>query len=217
MTSDEATASPSGAVPTRERILNAATELFAAKGYHGTSVAEIGDRADIKRGALYYHINSKEELLFEVIRPHIEASLGVEEPILEADLDVVGKFRALARAHLRVIVDHRQEIAIVLRDSDSLTPERRAELRAMQAQVQAGWQSVVDEGAASGVFRSADPALVQGILSMLNMVFSWHRESKDLSPEDLADLYSDLLLGGMLAAALPDERLALIREGHPAP
>jgi AcrR family transcriptional regulator len=199
---------PEDAGSTRNRILSAAAELFATKGYHGTGVAEIGDRAEIKRGALYYHIKSKEELLFDVIRPHVEMSLAGARAILESDLDIVEKFRALARHHLRTIVDHRQEIAIVLRDVDALTPERRAQVRGMQTEVEAAWQSVVEEGARAGVFRSADPALVRGILSMLNMVFSWYRESHGRTPEELADIYSDLLLGGLLT----DQRRA-----HPWP
>ena len=69
---------------TRDRILDAATELFAAQGFHGTSVAEISARADIKTGALYHHIKSKEELLWEILR-------GWQRARDDDSLDVVGR------------------------------------------------------------------------------------------------------------------------------
>jgi AcrR family transcriptional regulator len=48
---------------TRERILAIARELFAAKGYAGTSVAEIAGRLGTTKAALYYHFGSKAEIL----------------------------------------------------------------------------------------------------------------------------------------------------------
>jgi AcrR family transcriptional regulator len=183
---------------TRERILRAATELFATKGYHGTGVAEVGERAEIKRAALYYHIGSKDELLYDVVRAHVEQSLAGEEAIASSGLDHREKLRRLARHHLRTIVENREAVAIILRDASALRPERLAQVRSMQRRVEAVWQQVVQEGVEAGTFRSADPVVVRGILSMLNMAFSWYRPAGALSPEDIADRFTDLLLSGML-------------------
>ena len=71
-------------------MLRVAAQLFAEKGYHGTGVAEIGEMAGLQRGALYYHIGSKEDLLLVLLRRHVEESLEGEERIagekLAADL-----------------------------------------------------------------------------------------------------------------------------------
>lgn len=183
---------------TRERILRVSTELFATKGFHGTGVAEIGELANIKRAALYYHIGSKDELLYDVVRAHVEQSLAGEEAIAASDVDYVEKLRRLARHHVRTIVENRQAVAIILRDVGALSPERRAQVRLMQGRVEAIWQSVIREGVEAGTFRSADPIVVRGVLSMLNMAFSWYKAEGPLSPEDVADRFSELLLNGML-------------------
>lgn len=47
----------------KEEILDAAEELFTAKGYDGTSTTDILERVGIARGTLYYHFKSKEEIL----------------------------------------------------------------------------------------------------------------------------------------------------------
>ena len=52
---------------TRAAILNAAAACFAGKGYAGTGVAEICERAGISKGALYYHFESKEAIFLELV------------------------------------------------------------------------------------------------------------------------------------------------------
>ncbi len=51
---------------TRERLMDAAEELFAEKGFHGTSIRDIVDGADCNIAAVNYHFNGKENLYFEV-------------------------------------------------------------------------------------------------------------------------------------------------------
>src|SRR4051794_31670246 len=57
---------------TRERILNAARELFWLKGYPETSVAEILEKAEANSGSFYYYFKSKEELLLAVLDQYVE-------------------------------------------------------------------------------------------------------------------------------------------------
>ncbi|AAC07123.1 TetR/AcrR family transcriptional regulator [Aquifex aeolicus] len=52
---------------TKERILEVSKELFFEKGYQGTSVEEIVKRANLSKGAFYFHFKSKEELITEII------------------------------------------------------------------------------------------------------------------------------------------------------
>jgi AcrR family transcriptional regulator len=183
---------------TRERILQVATELFANKGYHATGVAEIGDSVGIKRAALYYHIGSKEELLNDVVREHVELILANTEEIAASDLDDSDKLRELARRHLRVIVGHRQEVAVVLRDVTALGDQRLGDVRKMQRRIETLWQQVIKDGVAAGTFRSADPMIARGFLSMLNMAYAWYRPTGALTPDGVADRFTDLLLDGML-------------------
>jgi len=63
------------AVDRGERIIDNATELFAAKGYHGTTIDEIVQATGIAKGTFYIYFDSKEELLVEVIKRLIESTL----------------------------------------------------------------------------------------------------------------------------------------------
>ncbi len=64
---------------TRERLLETATELFAEKGYAGTSVREIVDRAGVSKPVLYYYFKSKEGLFYAIL----EWAAGVQQEILD--------------------------------------------------------------------------------------------------------------------------------------
>ncbi len=71
------------AAETRQRLLDAAAEVFAAKGYAGTRVADIAGRAGLSNGALYAHFDSKAALLAEALRNHGStqlASLFLDNP-----------------------------------------------------------------------------------------------------------------------------------------
>ncbi len=58
------------AAETRERLLRAAADVFAQRGYDGTRVADIAAAAGVSNGALYAHFTSKAELLVEALRAH---------------------------------------------------------------------------------------------------------------------------------------------------
>ncbi len=89
----------------RERLLAAAAELFAVKGYAATSVREILKVANVTAPVLYYHFGSKEGLFAGLIRQGLEALSAEEERALAGAITTVDKVRAFCRA--RVAFDQR--------------------------------------------------------------------------------------------------------------
>lgn len=194
-------AATSTAGETRGRIVRAAIELFAEKGFHGTGVAEIGERADVQRGALYYHIGSKEELLWQILRDYTELMLTDARRIADAEHDPITKLRRLIHSHIRLIIDHRREVAIQLRDVGALTGERAADLQELRDQVQHCWQRVIDTGHAAGLLRTDDHVVTNSVLGMLNMVTLWYRPHGGRSPTEIADILTTTILAGVAQPA----------------
>jgi TetR/AcrR family transcriptional regulator, cholesterol catabolism regulator len=178
--------------------LAVAVRLFAEKGYHGTGVAEIGEAAGVQRGALYYHIGSKEDLLLVLLRRHVEESLEGEERIAAMDVDPVQKLRLLLRHHVSTAVHRAAESTIYMRDQAVLSGERAEQLQALRERVERVWASVLREGEEAGFFRHSDSVVVNGLLSFANFTFLWYRPAGRLSPEEIGDRYADLLLDGLL-------------------
>ena len=186
---------------TRERIIESAVELFAAKGFHGTSVADIGASADVQPGALYYHIRSKQELLWEILRRYTEQALQGAEAIKTADLDPVDKLRKLIGFHVGIIAEHRREVAIQVRDGGALTGHRAAELQTLRDNVQECWQRVLDDGHRADRLRSADRAVVNGLLGMVNMLYLWYRPEKGDTVESIVNQFCAMALDGLAGGA----------------
>ncbi|WP_282781233.1 TetR/AcrR family transcriptional regulator [Nocardia sp. CC201C] len=186
---------------TRERIMRAAMELFAEKGFHATGVGEIGDRAGIQRGALYYHIGSKEELLFQIRRNYTQLMLDAAAAVAERDAAPVDKLRTLIRDHVRLIIEHQHEVTIALRDAGALTAEREADLQQLREAIQGCWQRVFDEGHRAGVLGTNDHVVTNSVVAMLNMVSRWYRPDGARTPDEIADILITTILDGVAAPA----------------
>jgi AcrR family transcriptional regulator len=86
----------------RSGLIAAASELFAERGYHDSSVAEIGARAGVSRGLVNHHFGSKENLLAAVIETHLrEWELEVVAPAIVGKHGL-GALKAIIFAHLEI-------------------------------------------------------------------------------------------------------------------
>jgi AcrR family transcriptional regulator len=180
-------------------VLEVARRLFVENGYHATGVAEIGRAAGLRSGALYYHIGSKEELLYDVLRGHLEEMRDREEAIAASTDDPVQKLRNLITSHTGTIARRKDEVEIWVRDSGALTGDRAAELQDMRERIQDAWRAVFEEGLRSGQFRTADHALVSGALGMINNLYMWYQPHGRMTPEELSALFSGMLIDGIRA------------------
>src|SRR5579885_2563889 len=70
------------AVTARQRVLDAAVELFATQGYSATSVSQVIERAGLTKGGFYHHFASKDELLYEIYGDLITRQLASMDEIL---------------------------------------------------------------------------------------------------------------------------------------
>ena len=182
---------------TRQRIHRVAVELFAEKGYHGTGVAEIGRAAGVRQGALYYHIGSKEELLFQVLKVHVEESLRGESAVVAGDLPPERKLEELIAHHVRTIAEHRDEVVIYLRDAGNLSGDRARELQRLRDEVEELWRQVLAEGVHAGVFRPVDQIEVNGLLGLVNTVYLWYRAAGRFAPGEIAGRFFALAFEGI--------------------
>ncbi|MFC6083069.1 TetR/AcrR family transcriptional regulator [Sphaerisporangium aureirubrum] len=115
------------AAETRERLLRAAAEVFAERGYDGTRVADIAAAAGVSNGALYAHFGSKAELLVAALRtygPRLLATLFAADPdrSVKELLLVIGRWlprRRDTRGYLIV-----EALVAARRDEDVAGPMR---------------------------------------------------------------------------------------------
>ncbi|MFD7012592.1 TetR/AcrR family transcriptional regulator [Rhodococcus jostii] len=180
---------------THARIIRVATELFAERGFHATGVMEIGERAQVKRGALYYHIKSKDDLFFDILHRHVREMIEEAEMIVAAHPDPEERLRNLAKASLRKITERRPEMILWQREMHVFTGQYALEMVALRDKYESYWSSALAQGFDEGVFKSADPVVVKGLIGMVGYTYLWLREG-DLTPDQVADRLLDLALDG---------------------
>jgi AcrR family transcriptional regulator len=190
----------SGGGDRKVEILRIAAELFARNGYHATGVAELGEAVGLGRGALYHHIGSKEQLLFEISSRHVVEMVAFGEVLLGSDVSPEEKFRRLSRRLMRTIADNLPELTTFFSEYRALSGERAEHLLDLRRRFEGIWTAILEEGVATGTFRSADPVVVKGLLGLHNYSYLWFDPDGQMSPEEVSDAFCDFALRGLLTA-----------------
>ncbi|WP_245668608.1 TetR/AcrR family transcriptional regulator [Nocardia xishanensis] len=174
-----------------------AIELFSTVGYHAASVAEIGNRTDLQAGALYYHIKSKEELLWEILRRYTEIALAGAQRVVAMDADPVEKLGKLIDVHVGIIARHRREVLIQLRDAEALSAEHMRQLQALRQEVQDCWEGVLEDGYRAGALTRANRIVANGLLGMVNSLPQWYRPRRGQSIDEIAREFRAMVIDGL--------------------
>ena len=123
----------------REQLLATAAELFAARGFHGVSVAELGRACGISGPALYKHFPSKDAILAEMLVSISEELLGVGRERVGSAPDATGAVAALIDWHVDFALRHRALIVVQDRDWESLPGQARERVRSLQREYVDVW------------------------------------------------------------------------------
>lgn len=178
----------------RTEILDAAGRLFSESGYHVTSMRDLARAVNLQGGSLYAHIESKDEVLGEIVNRAADQFLSAAEAV-PADLPPTERLAALITAHLRVIAREIRHATVFFHEWRFLSPERRERIRARRDAYEAHFARVIADGAATGAFRVDDPRLATlFVLSALNWTYQWYDPAGRQSIDDIASHYTRYIL-----------------------
>lgn len=185
----------------RAKILDAAALAFRQKGYAATTLNEIADAAQMKAGSLYYHFDSKEKLLEEVLdigmhRVH-EAVEDSQDQLL-AGTPHEERIKAAVEAHLTMLLKHGDYTSANIRIFGQVPEDvRRRHLRLRNAYA-ALWRDLLTRAQKAGALRKdVDLALVRMLLmGALNWSVEWYKPGKK-SIRAMADHMCLMLFDGI--------------------
>lgn len=191
-----------------DEIRDAAARIFHEKGYAATSIQDIADAVGILKGSLYYYIDTKEDLLFEVIKGAHDRGLEELEKWRQVDASPATRLRAAIEGHVVSNLHNLMAVGVFFHDFRSLSPDRRAEIIRDRDVYDDNLRQLVKDGQAAGEFAPEldPPLMVMGMLGMMNWVYQWYRPDGRLSPAEIASSFADLVLGGL--AVRPDGQTA---------
>ncbi|MFE7132522.1 TetR/AcrR family transcriptional regulator [Streptomyces sp. NPDC057638] len=193
-----------GAPERRRELLGLAAEVFAEQGYNATTVREIADAAGMLAGSLYYHFDSKESMLDEILSSFLDELWAGYDTVLAAALGPRETIEALVTESFREIDRHRAAVAIYQRESRHLAALPRFQyLTVSQRRFEETWLGTLERGVAEGVFRAGlDTRLTyRFVRDTVWVAASWYRPGGRLGPEEIARQYLTMVLDGIAERA----------------
>ncbi|MBG0856505.1 TetR family transcriptional regulator [Streptomyces spinoverrucosus] len=177
------------------RLLVAAVEAFAERGYHATTTRDIAGRAGMSPAALYIHYKTKEELLHRISRIGHERALDILRTAARREGSATERLADAVSSFVRWHAGGRTTARVVQYELDSLGTEARAEIVALRRQCDAEVRGIIEDGVAAGEFEVLD---VQGttlaVLSLCIDVARWFNIAGPWTPDEVGALYADLVL-----------------------
>jgi AcrR family transcriptional regulator len=181
----------------KDEVIRVAARLFAAKGYHATTLDQIAEVIGVTKPALYYYVTSKEDILRTIIN-------RIMEPMME--VSQVGHSELTPRERMakmiRILVQFsavRREITLIAFEQANILPKRSQDaLLRRQKEVEDVVQQTLQEGVEQGVFEVTDVKITCfAILAVANNVYRWY-EPGGFTPDQIADQFINLLERGYL-------------------
>src|SRR5512141_343663 len=151
----------------REQILDTAANLFAERGFHGVSVAELGAACGISGPALYKHFPSKDAMLAEMLVEISEELLRVGRERSSGAADPASALRALVAWHVDFALHHKPLIVVQDRDWASLPDQARERVRTLQRRYVDLWADRLRE-LHTGLPPQRARAMAHAVFGMLN-------------------------------------------------
>lgn len=181
-----------------DEIMDAAVKLFAKKGYHATSISDISEAVGLGRGALYYYILSKEDLLWEIHNRHVDPLLEATIQLEQQPLTPEEKLREVSRQLIGTITMYLPYMTVFYREIGALSPERLAKLVEKRRAYEDSIERILREGVRSGEWEIENPRMcVLAFLGMYNWTFQWYNPQGPMKPDEIADSFFQLFLKGI--------------------
>jgi TetR/AcrR family transcriptional regulator, cholesterol catabolism regulator len=183
--------------PTLDRVVRIAAELFAARGFDATGIQELSDATGLGRGALYYHIKSKQDLLAHVARTLLTGACEQARSVVEGPGTVVERLELLSIRLMEDLVERREAWVVSMRDWQALQPPHREVIGRLRDDYEMLWQSLLDAGAADGTLRPLEPVVRRSILGLYTSSYRWIEADGPVAPAEIGRQLLALLLDGL--------------------
>jgi len=186
-----------------QKIIQAATKVFAQKGFYNSKVADVAKEAKVADGTIYLYFKNKDDLLISIFENSMDTFTGEVQKIVEGVSDPVEKLRRFIKLHLELVrqnQDTAQVLQIELRQSSKFMKEYAAtKFRDYLNRI----SMILEEGQEKGVFRKdINPFIVKRAIfgAVDEMALDWVlMKKKKYSMEEVDDQLCSMFIEGLKA------------------
>lgn len=174
------------------RLYETALRLFAENGYHAVGLRDVADELGQQPSSIYFHVDSKAELLFDLClighQAHYES---LRDALMDAGREPEMQLRGVITAHILVHLEYPSMARLTNRELRALDPEQLAEILTIRNAAEQIVIDVIERGMRMGAFQVDDAFLAaRAILGMAVRLPEWLPSSgSERSPEQILDHY----------------------------
>lgn len=188
--------------PREERwaeLIEVATQVFYEKGYDGASLQDIADRLGMLKGSLYYYIQSKEDLLFDVISTVHRDGLAVVRARADVEGTPLEKLESVIVGHVEHTCRNLVPTAVFLHELSALPADRREEVLGSEHAYQGVFRDLIEQAQKQEDVRDdLDPRLATlSVLGSTNWVYRWFRPGGAFTPEQIGAELAEMTIRGI--------------------
>jgi TetR/AcrR family transcriptional regulator, cholesterol catabolism regulator len=182
----------------KERILEAATELFYERGFTGTTMQAVADRLQVTKPFIYSYFRDKNALLGAIYDRSTEPLMHGLDQIIESDGPPAARFAEFIAQFARMNMQYRIVSTIFLREEKHLSKESLKKLRNFEHSFDAKLTKLIQRGIDTGAFKIKDAQLTTlAVSGMIRWMHRWYREDGRVSADDIAGFMADFALSAV--------------------
>jgi AcrR family transcriptional regulator len=184
--------------PALSRALDAAVGLFSRKGYAATSTREVAKLLGIQKATLYYHVESKEDLLFFICQSSLTQFRSDVETAIRDRQDPVDRVQTMICSHIESLLGDQARHSTTFTEMHTLSEKRFEQIMKLRDGYENLVRSELRQAQDAGVLRQDIEVkyLSLALLGIMNRVMVWYRRGGPLSPNQIGRLLGVLFLGG---------------------
>lgn len=197
-----------------EDVVLVAGKLFAEQGFNGTSLKDIADEVGVLKGSLYHYIDSKEDLLYEVIKT---GNQGLGENMRICDhfaSSPAEQLVAFCYGHilLNAVHDRIDRGIVFIQDAKYLATDKRQQIFADRDVYQGYLRSIISRGIAANIFdQDIDQRMCSfATLGVLTSYIRWYKPEGTVTPHSLARESAAFVAASMLVTSAKSSRFSMV-------
>ncbi len=183
----------------KQQIVNIAARLFKERGYSAVTMRDIATSMGIKASSLYNHINSKQDILTNIIIFLAEEFTNGMEDIKVSNINSIEKLNKIIEIHVNITIQNTFEMASLNNDWMHLE-ERLDYYLKLRDNYEDNFRKIIVEGMENNEIIKGNPEVILfSILSTLRSLYLWIPKKEEQKPEDLAQNLTNVLINGVKA------------------
>ncbi len=178
-----------------DAVRTAACELFADRGYRGTSMKDIARVLDVSAPNLYNHTLAKQDLLVEIMTLAMDRAIAAHDAAVAGVEDPAEQLRRATETSVLDFLAHPAEITVCNTEIRSLDEPHRTAIVGKRDAYAARIRGIVDRGCAGRRFSTLEPRVATfAILELPANAKAWFRERGELPAAEVARIYGQFAL-----------------------